>query len=107
METDQERAEGATGPAATRTEPTPAGRPAGPDAQRLEGCLAAAAEHRRWVQLLACARCQAAICFEKFDARLPPEGERCEGCDRWVCPGCFGHAAGRCLGCPADRKEGT
>ena len=83
------------------------GAPGARSGEALGQCLAAAAEHRRWVQLLACGRCGASICFERFDARLPPEGERCEGCGRWVCPDCFGHAAGGCLDCPADRKEGA
>ena len=47
-----------------------------------------------------CAICNSSICFERNDpVKQPPEGEKCESCDRWVCPQCFDFAVDECTEC--------
>lgn len=38
-----------------------------------------------------CDICGRETSFERTSLAMPPEGDRCEVCDRWVCPYCEDH----------------
>ncbi len=38
--------------------------------------------------IISCEICNNQTSFEKLSASLPHEGEKCVGCDKWICVDC-------------------